>query len=1119
MSRGREEEIAQLFHEDEVYHLDKKGNIVFGTVVRDCEMLNFDDSEDEDEDRMHLKEGEVLVSWYPKYEEKVHLNSSLKLGNRSLMPGDVVRRMDSLGKRSQTGYCREIKVRTSAAIKCSNDRVIYDINSEDLKPIQSFLTNSAVCLGPWVGVIRKVKLNVALAFHDDISRCVVDDNVISTFDDVNDKEQKITLFKRLDYYPGMILTGPLREFEGAEWFSCSDKLKELMSKKPMKFVKVTVLKTQVRELSVNWQCQACVGNESDGIAPDIIQGEDLKRTKILGYFFPCTLQIGDRFFYKIKEEDVILSKSKWLQREREILANEMDGESKPVDSIKLKEFDVKKEEAESKSLSVPNNSINKSNVSISVNKLRRRLKKRNKSVTAELYSNLPSCYSSVIPKIRPGEIVVVEALRTKAEVSVLWQDGSLEEGIDSSELYPIHHLDDKEFFTGEFVVRASDLGGLQSYGVVQHVDYQSRIAKIKWFHTYQIGSDPSPSYVGESEESVYDLRDHPDFNYRPGSVVIKVANFDNEESEGGLGGEVIEVYPNGKVTVWWANKKTTECWPQDLYKVGEYDSDEGELWDDDSDFEGEEKDEVEEDSWVMLTKLVGSGESEKTSESIVSEKCPRVIVFGLFEKIRTSLQKLEENFSEASKPQTSAMLEKLWEIYKDCCVLEKSIGTSYFALEKFANIIDRTSGKLNKVAGNKLAVQDQISRLFNSTSEFQNINAKENSLPSNDEQDIFYENTCRRICSLFKLKLAYVYDVIVEKYGTMVPQLSILEEIQHDKDLDILLSITGLTYDDISPVLPKEEGEHKIEAPQVEKAVVSPPEEVLSPVELQSLPLEAVLNFKNGTFKIEESAPQEHTFKVSLFEPVDPKNFLKFVKKEAKLLSSSLPSGIVLKGYEDRIDLFSAMIKGPSDTPYHDGVFFFDFQLPPDYPKSPPTCFYISFCSDRLNPNLYEEGKVCVSLLGTWSGKGTEIWTPNSNLLQLLLSIQGLILVKEPYFNEAGYESQKFTKHGEENSWMYNEMVVIKIVQSMTRLLISPPPIFKDEILEHINERGDKFVKRWREWLEISSSYHSSNVEDKKEISPLDFPLLPASKGFCVSFAKSLDEFDLAHSKYLASNS
>ena len=66
-----------------------------------------------------------------------------------------------------------------------------------------------------------------------------------------------------------------------------------------------------------------------------------------------------------------------------------------------------------------------------------------------------------------------------------------------------------------------------------------------------------------------------------------------------------------------------------------------------------------------------------------------------------------------------------------------------------------------------------------------------------------------------------------------------------------------------------------------------------------------------------------------------------------------------------------------------------------DYPKVPPLVHYISYVTDRLNPNLYEEGKVCVSLLGTWSGKGTETWSPNSNMLQLLVSIQGLILVSE----------------------------------------------------------------------------------------------------------------------------
>ncbi len=88
-------------------------------------------------------------------------------------------------------------------------------------------------------------------------------------------------------------------------------------------------------------------------------------------------------------------------------------------------------------------------------------------------------------------------------------------------------------------------------------------------------------------------------------------------------------------------------------------------------------------------------------------------------------------------------------------------------------------------------------------------------------------------------------------------------------------------------------------------------------------------------------------------------------------------------------DLFSVMIRGPEKTPYEDGIFFFDIQLPPGYPSAPPLVHYVSFCTDRLNPNLYEEGKVCVSLLGTWSGKGTEVWTSSSSILQVLVSIQG----------------------------------------------------------------------------------------------------------------------------------
>ena len=57
----------------------------------------------------------------------------------------------------------------------------------------------------------------------------------------------------------------------------------------------------------------------------------------------------------------------------------------------------------------------------------------------------------------------------------------------------------------------------------------------------------------------------------------------------------------------------------------------------------------------------------------------------------------------------------------------------------------------------------------------------------------------------------------------------------------------------------------------------------------------------------------------------------------------------------------------------------------------------------RFNPNLYNCGKVCLSLLGTWQGAQNETWDPKtSTLLQVLVSIQSLIFVPQPYFNEPG---------------------------------------------------------------------------------------------------------------------
>ncbi|XP_035694486.1 (E3-independent) E2 ubiquitin-conjugating enzyme-like [Branchiostoma floridae] len=266
--------------------------------------------------------------------------------------------------------------------------------------------------------------------------------------------------------------------------------------------------------------------------------------------------------------------------------------------------------------------------------------------------------------------------------------------------------------------------------------------------------------------------------------------------------------------------------------------------------------------------------------------------------------------------------------------------------------------------------------------------------------------------------------------------------------------------------------------------VTSPEEEVMSPEEEVMSPCSQVqeakwVSAKGEGFSVSETCPVCHKFRDLDFGPANMKSFFSNIKKELTLLSTSLPEGILVKTFEDRMDLFSVAIKGPHNTPYEDGLFLFDLKLPDAYPLIPPLLHYLAYHSGRLNPNLYEDGKVCVSLLGTWQGKGTEKWTKDSNLLQVLVSIQGLILVSEPYYNEAGFEKDKGSQEGLENSRCYNEMVLLKMVQTMSKMTLNPPDIFKEEIIEHCRQHGHRMIQRLESWLELSETDSPNGAETK----------------------------------------
>ena len=49
----------------------------------------------------------------------------------------------------------------------------------------------------------------------------------------------------------------------------------------------------------------------------LVTGDDLKHIRMLNVFEPCTLQIGDRNCYTLKEKDVIMLRDEWKKLEKE----------------------------------------------------------------------------------------------------------------------------------------------------------------------------------------------------------------------------------------------------------------------------------------------------------------------------------------------------------------------------------------------------------------------------------------------------------------------------------------------------------------------------------------------------------------------------------------------------------------------------------------------------------------------------------------------------------------------------------------------------------------------------------------------------------------------------------
>lgn len=93
-------------------------------------------------------------------------------------------------------------------------------------------------------------------------------------------------------------------------------------------------------------------------------------------------------------------------------------------------------------------------------------------------------------------------------------------------------------------------------------------------------------------------------------------------------------------------------------------------------------------------------------------------------------------------------------------------------------------------------------------------------------------------------------------------------------------------------------------------------------------------------------------------------------------------------------------VEGPKDTMYAGGIFQLSMVFPPEYPMLPPE---LRFISDFWHPNVYPDGKVCISILhppgeDEVSGeRPEERWLPTQTVSTILLSV--ISLLSDPNFS------------------------------------------------------------------------------------------------------------------------
>ena len=179
-----------------------------------------------------------------------------------------------------------------------------------------------------------------------------------------------------------------------------------------------------------------------------------------------------------------------------------------------------------------------------------------------------------------------------------------------------------------------------------------------------------------------------------------------------------------------------------------------------------------------------------------------------------------------------------------------------------------------------------------------------------------------------------------------------------------------------------------------------------------------------------------------------------------------------------------AMIIGPPGSPYQDGFYFFEFKFPSDYPYKPPK---LKYCTNdgktRFNPNLYRNGKVCVSVLNTWRG---EQWTSCQTIRSILMTLVTLF-IDNPLLNEPGFTEK--SKQCEPYRSIVEYMNYKTAIHGMITRRCLPEKFlgFYPIITSHVKKNKEKICKRLDDMVTSKINNTTPNVSVYNMRTTLDY--------------------------------